>query len=269
MPGCVNVKLKDAPGAKGPELKAPPVAVQVCVTLSSFVTVTVDPSGTDTLDGLKAKLEMVIAMWAGGAVVVVVGGGGGGGWVVVGGAGGGCDVAGGEVDAARGVAPLEGGSVIGGAVVAGVLDEVAGPLFAAPAALSVVVVSEPFPDVLIVVDVALEGSGRLDCDVVVDRFALLNTAWVLPQAAVSSTTARRASMREGRVGRGVCIVLRLPFEAHDALTVRLTEGLARGVGGLGGVAHPDVERRQLLRRRRTSNEPSRDVRLSCRDMHGC
>jgi hypothetical protein len=74
----VNVKLNDAPGANGPELNAPPVAVHVCVTVSLFVTVTVDPSGTVMLEGLKAKPEIVIAAWAGGTVVVVGGGGGGG-----------------------------------------------------------------------------------------------------------------------------------------------------------------------------------------------
>ena len=73
VPGCVNVKLNDDPGANGPELNAPPVAVQVCVTVSLFVTVTVDPSGTDTLDGLKAKFEMLIATCTGGTVVVVAG----------------------------------------------------------------------------------------------------------------------------------------------------------------------------------------------------
>jgi hypothetical protein len=82
VPGLVNVKLNVAPGANGPELNAPPVAVHVCVTVSLFVTVTVDPTGTDTMDGLNAKLAIVIATWAGGAVVVV---GGGGGWVVGGG----------------------------------------------------------------------------------------------------------------------------------------------------------------------------------------
>ena len=230
MPGCVNVKLNDAPGANGPELKAPPVAVHVWVTLSSFVTVTVDPSGTDTLEGLKAKLEMVIATWAGGAVVVVDVGGGGG-WVVAGGGGGGGWVVGGdEWVATPGAAPLVGGSVIGGAVVAGVFDGAAAPPFAAPPGLSVVVVRDPFPAGLIVDDVPLEGSERLDCDVVVDRFALLNTAVVLPQAAVSSTTARRASTREGQVDRGVCIVLRLPFDAQDALTVILRDVLVAPAG---------------------------------------
>jgi hypothetical protein len=48
------------------------------VTVSSFVTVTIDPRGTDMVDGWKAKLEIVIAAWTGGTVVVVGGGGGGG-----------------------------------------------------------------------------------------------------------------------------------------------------------------------------------------------
>ena len=73
------MKLYETPGANGPELNAPPVAVHECVTGASlFVTVTVDPTGTDTVDGWNANAEMLIAVWTGGTVVVV--GGGGGGW---------------------------------------------------------------------------------------------------------------------------------------------------------------------------------------------
>jgi hypothetical protein len=77
VPGWLNVKLNVAPGANGPELNAPPVAVHVCVTVSLFVTVTVDPTGTDRLEGLNANPEIVIAAWTRGTVVVVGGGGGG------------------------------------------------------------------------------------------------------------------------------------------------------------------------------------------------
>ena len=198
VPGCVNVKLKDDPGANGPELNAPPVAVQVCVTVSLFVTVTVDPTGMDTPDGLKAKLEMLIATCMGGTVVV---GGGGGGCVVVG--GGGAGFAGGGWVAAPGVDPLEGVPAEGGAVVDETLDGAAlvvvTPFFGAPPTLRVVGVEGAVPAGFVVVGPSLPGSERPDCDVVVDCFRALKAAGAVPQAAARVTSANPTRTKETRV----------------------------------------------------------------------
>jgi hypothetical protein len=202
----VNVKLYEAPGANGPELNAPPVAVHVCVVGASlFVTVTVDPTGTDTALGWNANPEMLIAAWTGGTVVVV--GGGGGGWVVVvGGGGGGWVVCDNCWVAAPGEATLEGPGTPdeGGAVVVEAPGEPGAvgvaPDFAAPPALSVVVVTGPFPVGLVVVGPPRAGCERLACDVVVERFPLLNDAGApLQAAALSVTSASPTSKSEARV----------------------------------------------------------------------
>ena len=52
----VKVKLKEFPGERLFELKAPWSAVTVCVTLSLFVQVTLVPTETLSVAGLKAKL---------------------------------------------------------------------------------------------------------------------------------------------------------------------------------------------------------------------
>ena len=80
----MNVNLNDEPGGIGPELNNPVFDVQVCVVLSSLVTVTVVPAAITSGDGRNWKFRM--ARRAAIGVVVVVGG-----EVVVG------DVAGGDV----------------------------------------------------------------------------------------------------------------------------------------------------------------------------
>jgi hypothetical protein len=201
----VNVKLNEAPGARGPELNAPPVAVQVCVTVSLFVTVTVDPTGTDMLAGLKANPEMVIAAWTRGIVVVVVGAAGG--WVVGGGGGVGDWFVGCGWIADPGAAAIEGAAADGGVVGEGLGEPGAVgaaplvPLFGAPAALTVVVVLEPFPAggfvVVVVVVPWLAGREPLDRTVVVDRAPVRTAA--PPHAAVSVPSANPTSNSEARV----------------------------------------------------------------------
>lgn len=170
---------------------------------------TVVPTGTDTLDGLNAKLEMLIATGAGGTVVVV--GGGGGGWVVVGvdgdgdgfGAGAGVWIAAPEV-----AGPLEGVPAAGG-VVDGAPDwfpaVLGAALLGAPLPLSVVEVTEPFPAGLVVVVPRPRECDWPECGVVLDRVPMLEGADELPQAAaVSVTSASPTSTRMARVVRGVC-----------------------------------------------------------------
>lgn len=237
----MNVKLYDAPGANGPELKAPPVAVHVCVTVSLFVTVTVAPTGTDMLDGLNAKLAIVIASCTGGTVVVV-GGGGGGGWVVAGSWGGGWVAAGGGWFAAADVAPLVCVPADGGAVVEVLVAAPAGgagPLFGAPCALSVVGVRTFFWAALVVVVTPLAGRERPDCDVVVDRFALLSAAGAPPQAAVSVTSASPTSTSETRVRVDDRIFV---GSFRPGLTDSDAEGFTLEFRRFGGVGHPGAER---------------------------
>lgn len=189
-------------------MKAPPVAVHVCVTVSWFVTVTVVPTGTDTADGLKAKFEMLIATGAGGKVVVVV--------VVVG--GGGCVVGGGVASVVDGgvwlttpdVAPLEGAPLERGAVDGapdGFPVVVVAPLFGAPPAFSVAAVDDPFPAGLVVVVPLLRGEEWLEWEV--DCFPLLKAAGAPPQAAVNVAKVSPTSNRMVRDLRAVCI-LQLP-----------------------------------------------------------
>jgi hypothetical protein len=176
------------------------------VTVSLFVTVTVDPTGTDMLEGLNANPEIVIAALTGGTVVVV----GGGGWVVGGGGGAGGWVVGDCAwFAAPGEATLECAPAEGGAVVDETPDVPwavgVAVLFGALAALSVVGVVELFPAGLVVVGPLPAGRERLDCDVVVDRAPVRNTA--PPQAAVNVTSANPKNKTEARVRRDFCILL--------------------------------------------------------------
>ena len=55
--GAVNVFVW--PGPMSPVLNCPPVAVNVCVTESLLVTLTVEPGATDALMGENMKFEMV------------------------------------------------------------------------------------------------------------------------------------------------------------------------------------------------------------------
>jgi hypothetical protein len=55
----VKVKLKVLPGARGPELNAPLLAVTVWVTVSLFVQLTFVPTFTVRDVGLKAKFAIV------------------------------------------------------------------------------------------------------------------------------------------------------------------------------------------------------------------
>jgi hypothetical protein len=174
------------------------------VGASLFVTVTVDPTGTETVEGWNAKAEMLIAAWTGGTVVVV--GGGGGGWVVVvGGGGGGWVVCDNCWVAAPGEAALEGpgAPAVRGAVVVGAPGEPGAvgvaPDFAASPALSVVVVTEALPVGLVVVGPPRAGCERLAGDVVVERCPLLDDAGAPPQAALSVTSASPTSKSEARV----------------------------------------------------------------------
>jgi hypothetical protein len=96
VPAWVNVWENDLPSARSPESQLPSPAVQVWVTLSLLVVVTLVPTVTRRTAGEKAKFSIVICAVGRGAVVVVVGAfvvggdvvadaavveGGGGGWV--------------------------------------------------------------------------------------------------------------------------------------------------------------------------------------------
>lgn len=59
VPAFVKVKLNEFPGERLPESQAPWLAVTVCVTLSLFVQVTLVPTETFNVAGLKEKLWML------------------------------------------------------------------------------------------------------------------------------------------------------------------------------------------------------------------
>lgn len=71
----MKVKLKVLPGVRGPELKAPLLAVTVWVTVSLFVQLTFVPTFTVRDVGLKAKfaIDTLLPVLVGAVVGVLVG----------------------------------------------------------------------------------------------------------------------------------------------------------------------------------------------------